>query len=133
MHDPDSRFAALEATVEQLTQQVRSLADVKDRMTQHEAMRSTAIDALAGLSDRLARVQARVAAAVPQHPATVERQQAGTLEHYARIASRVHGLEEGYHELTGITVGLVELIRDCMAGIERVEALLKDFNRRMDG
>ena len=124
----DERLEALEATVAALDAR---LSDVERRLAEHESMRSGAVDALSGVQDRLARIQDRVAA-LPQHPAVVARQQAGTLDHYARLSARVGGLEAAFHEHRSITVELFELVRQCADDAARVRQLVERFNKRLD-
>ena len=107
------------------------VADLENRLAAHESMRSGAVDALAGVSVRLARMQDYIAA--QPHPVAVARQQAGTLEHYAVLATRTRALEEGFDELRGVVVELFTAVREYATEVERVREMLERFNRRIDG
>jgi hypothetical protein len=102
------------------------VADLGRRLTEHEAMRTGAIDALAGVSDRLARMQTFVAAQ-PLHPVAEARQREGTLEHYAVLATRVRNMEEAFDELLRFNVDLFSFVRDTKDAVDGVRQLLEDI------
>ena len=106
-------------TEERIVQLETEVADLKRRLAAHEDMRSGAIEALAGVSTRIGRLQDRVA--VTTHPALDAAREKGLLPKYSQLATRQRAVEEQFHELAGIVAEDHDVLREILALLRKDE------------
>ena len=98
------------------------VADLQRRLSEHENLRSTAIDALHGVSARTGDLEKRLHTSEKLHaavlqgfekaPAIEAARENGLLPKVAEVATRVRALEEAYADLRDFSVSLFETLRD---------------------
>jgi hypothetical protein len=97
---------------DRVTQLETEVNDLKQRLHQHEEMRSGAFDALAAVQSRMEKLVQRMPVTAP--PEVQAEREGGMLQQYAILATRLRAVEEWLREMSPIVLENHEMLKEWL-------------------